>query len=688
MSHSLIRFPLRHVMLMLAGFALPPAAAQDLAPIVVEGEAAGSLTLADTRQARKEIQRTPGGVEVVGDTQWRDTQAATLKDMLGYTPGVLVQPKWGEDSRLSIRGSGLSRYYHLRGVALYQDGVPLNEADGSGDFQWMDPSAYRYTEVYKGANGLRYGAGTLGGAINFVSPSGHDAPPFQGRLDAGSFGWRRAQASSGFAGERLDGFITGAWQRQDGYRDHSAGNARRVSGNLGWRISGTAETRFFLTGVHVRQEIPGSVPREQALNDPRRAAPANTLNDYQRNVDGVRLANRSTIVDGDSIYEFGGWITRNHLRHPIFQYLDNLSRNMGAYARLANETPLGGHANRFTLGATWSGGHIDARNYVNAGGVKGGKLSQTSDRAGSITLYGENAYDVTPGVSLIAGAQYLRATRHRRDEYNGGGPLTRNGDRTYGFFNPKFGVLWQADERAQVYANVSRSAEPPTFGDLNFASAADLERLRPQRATTVEIGTRGQTRRLEWDVSLYRARVKNELQCLSSPFNICNRASNLDRTIHQGLEAGFGWTFLHGLFARHGATDRLVLNAAYTYSDFRFDNDRDWGGKRVPGVPRHFLRAEVLYRHPSGFYAGPNVEWVPQAYYVDNANSMKTAAYALLGARLGWEGKRHTFYVDARNLSGRKYIASANITDRATPGMALFEPGTGRSVFAGMLLRY
>jgi len=41
----------------------------------------------------------------------------------------------GKDSRLSIRGSGLSRYYHLRGLPPNQDGVPLNNADGSADFQ-------------------------------------------------------------------------------------------------------------------------------------------------------------------------------------------------------------------------------------------------------------------------------------------------------------------------------------------------------------------------------------------------------------------------------------------------------------------------------------------------------------------------------------------------------------------------
>jgi iron complex outermembrane recepter protein len=35
----------------------------------------------------------------------------------------------------------LSRNFHLRGVQLYMDGIPINTADGYGDFQEIDPSA-------------------------------------------------------------------------------------------------------------------------------------------------------------------------------------------------------------------------------------------------------------------------------------------------------------------------------------------------------------------------------------------------------------------------------------------------------------------------------------------------------------------------------------------------------------------
>ena len=157
----------------------------------------GSLTVPTAQQALNEIQRTPGGVAIVRGEEYKTTTpAATLKDVLDYVPGVFVQPKWGEDSRLSIRGSGLSRNFHLRGVQLYMDGIPINTADGYGDFQEIDPTAYRYVEVYKGANALRYGAASLGGAVNFVTPSGRDAPLAAFSLDLGSYGFGRGQAQA------------------------------------------------------------------------------------------------------------------------------------------------------------------------------------------------------------------------------------------------------------------------------------------------------------------------------------------------------------------------------------------------------------------------------------------------------------------------------------------------------------
>src|SRR5690606_34352407 len=142
-----------------------------------------------------------------------------------------------EESRLSIRGSGLQRTFHGRGIKLMQDGIPVNLADGSFDFQAIEPLSTRYIEVYRGANAMRYGASNLGGAINFVSPTGYDAPQFEARTEFGSFGYQRFGLASGGVMGDLDYFVSGSTFDQNSFRDNADQNAKRINANVGYRFN-------------------------------------------------------------------------------------------------------------------------------------------------------------------------------------------------------------------------------------------------------------------------------------------------------------------------------------------------------------------------------------------------------------------------------------------------------------------
>ena len=667
-------------------FSATPSSAQNAGPydlqnITVYGTA-HSLTAPTTEGAEAQISEIPGGAEIVGDDAWRNTPARTLKDVLDFTPGVFAQPKWGEDTRLSIRGSGLSRNFHLRGVQLFQDGVPINFSDGGADFQEIDPTAFRYTEVYKGGNGLRYGANALGGAINFVSPTGYDTSLFDGRADIGSFGFYRAQASTGGNNGVVDGFLTGSWLRQEGFRRHSAGHSAHGTGNVGWRIADNVETRFYLAGVDLKQEIPGSVTRAAALSDPRTPLPGNVLQNYQRNMTTWRLSNKTAVQLENVLIEFGGYIVEKHLIHPIYQYLDYRYHDFGGFGRVTGEGSVGGHNDRFALGVTQTAGWADNNQSVNLpGAVKGALLSKSTDRATNTIVYGENGFDLMPKVTLVAGLQYVHAVRRRADQLPA--PPDTSGRANYNFLNPKLGLLWQVKPEWQIFGNVSWSGEAPTFSELNFTNAA-LASLNAQRATTYEIGTRGKRDGVTWDVSLYRSNIRHEFQF----FDLGGgnyQVVNANNTVHQGIELGGGFA----IWRDAGDGAEIRLNAAYTFSDFRFDNDPVWKDNQLPGAPAHYLRAELLYKHPAGFYAGPNIEWVPEAYPVDNAHNLSTQSYALLGVRAGYDFNEHlSVFVDARNLADEKYIASVSTAAVANAGSALFEPGSGRAVYSGLRFRW
>ena len=666
------------------------------------GSRSGSLSVPTTAEATAEIERTPGAVEVVpADAYAKSTPAVTLKDALDYVPGVWVQPKWGDDSRISIRGSSLSRNFHLRGIQLYMDGIPINTADGYGDFQEIDPSVYRYIEVYKGANALRFGANSLGGAINFVMPTGYDAALFGARVDVGSFGFKKTSISSGGVHGPVDYFIAGTWQEADGFRDHSWGESIRGAMNIGYRLSENVETRFYVNANSVDQRIPGSVTKASALSNPSAAAAGNIALDQQRNIDTVRIANRTTVrYAPGSFVEFGAFGVDRHLMHPIFQWLDYQYDDYGGFLRVTDERTIGGYKNRLIAGVNLHNGKIDNKHFENlAGAVKGVLRSSSVDKSENVAAYVENSFFVTPDVALVAGTQFLHAVRDRRDRFFDDALFAPFNDTTpddsgrteFDLWSPKLGAIWDVTPWAQVFANVSRSAEVPSFGE-SAASAGqiDFTTIRAQRATTYEIGTRGRTEDFSWDVAIYRANLDNELICFTAGAGTTCQVGNADKTIHQGVELGFGAALLRGLIADGAQPDALWLNAAYTFSDFRYDNDALWGDNELPGAPRHFVRAELLYKHPSGVYFGPNIEWAPEAYYVDSANTFKTASYAIWGAKIGFDnGGPVSAYIEGRNLSDEAYIASSSIAANLGGNDGnLFEPGTGRAIYGGVQLKW
>ncbi len=655
---------------------------QQLPPITVTAPP-GSLTVPSVTDAREEIQRTPGGVEIVPAEQYRDGKATTLKDVLDYVPGVFIQPKYGqEDARLSIRGSGLSRNFHLRGIRLLLDGVPVNQADGSGDFHEIDPLAQDYVEVYKGANALRYGAATLGGAVNFVSPTGRSHPGLMMRTYGGSFGTHGEQGAFGVAEGAWDAWATLTSSHSNGWREHTLNDYVRFNGNLGAQIGGNAETRFFLSGNYIRNAIPGSLTQQQAWMDPRQGPTANVMLNTRRDIDSFRIANRTVIDIGEDQAMVQAYFKSKYLFHPLtFGIIDQDLTDWGGSVQYKGARTLGGLKNEFLVGVNLFAGTNRNRQYANLFGSKGNLTNDNTETSSNVELYGENRLYVTSDVALIAGIQVAWANRMLQDNFPANGD--DSGARAFVSANPRIGVLWQPRKTLQIFANVSRASEPPTFSELNPSAAPGFANLAAQKSWTAEIGTRGSWgERIAWDLSLYRSWIQDELQLITVPgFPGAPIAANIANSIHQGIELGLSGRIVEEVTAR----------LAYTFSDFRFDNDPLYGSNQLPGAPRHYIRAEVRYTHPRGFYIGPSLEWVPEGYYVDNANTAAflTQPYALLGAKAGYTGfKGVEIFVDARNLTDAKYISNVSVTNTANAASQLYNPGDGIAVYAGVQARF
>ncbi|QTH20759.1 TonB-dependent receptor [Rhizorhabdus wittichii] len=666
-------------LLCLSAAALAEEAEADRATIIVNAQ-----TVAD--DARAAVEKRPGGVDVVEASAFADKVAVNLRDALAFSPGVYTQPRFGQEVRLSIRGSGLSRGFHMRGLTLLQDGIPINLADDNGDFQELDPQVFERIEVYRGANALRFGGSTLGGAINAVTPTGRTAPRFELRVDGGSYGTLRTKAAAAFADARGDAYVALTTDRSDGDRDHAKRDAIRFNGNVGLRLTDAIETRFYATISHIDQDLPGSLTLAQALSTPKLSLPANIAMDQERDVDSVRLQNRTTVDLGSGRLSFGGFFNAKKLFHPIFQVLDQKSNDRGVFASLDLAGELGGLPWEATLGTQARFGTVAAKQFVNVAGRRGAPTADQRQTARTINSYGELRLRPIEPLTLIAGGVY---TSGERRIVNRLAPA-RSGEADFDAFAPKLGLLYAPSAAVQLFANVSRSVELPGFNELSQTPNTGLPGFTPvgaQKAWTVEIGTRGRHGIAAWDISFYRADLKGEmLQYAVSPI-IPAATFNAGRTRHQGIEAG--------LDLQLGALIRL--RQVYQYNDFRFRDDAVYGGNRLPVIPRHQYRAELRLGF-EGLNLTPNVEWVPEGAWADYRNTLRAPGYATIG--LGAEARLApgvTLFLDARNLTGKKAVGDISALvayapdNRATPadeGSVAFYPIERRAFYGGLRMTF
>jgi iron complex outermembrane receptor protein len=637
--------------------------------------------------ARQRLSQTPGAVSVISQESYIRREALALDDMLRDAPGVYAQRKWGGDVRISIRGSGIGNANHNRGLLLAQDGVPLNEADGYGDSQIADPLLTRYVEVYRGGNALRFGGALLGGAINMVTPNGKTAGfENQVRVDGGSFGTIRENLQVARQFGDWDILVAGTNQRAQGWRPQSQQNIQFGSLNIGRSFGEDREVRLILNGSNINQEIPGSLTWAQFQADPRRPAPANYANDQGRNQRGVRTSLRTTWRFDDSlVFDGAVYGTWKDLDHPIFQVIAQESRNYGAFGRLQWNGELGGLRADAYAGAWLRTGDLDSHFYVNRKGARGALQSVSYQNADAADVFAEGRLFVTSHLAMVGGATWGTASRDYVSVAVPGVASTFNlkASKDYDWVAPRLGLLWEDDDGAQLFANVTRSVEPPNLGSMSPTNIG-FAPVEAQEAWTAEVGARGHKGPFTYDVTLYRARLDGELlqytPNLPGPGGTVPAATfNAGKTVHQGLEAALDWA----------VTPRIRLRQTYTWSDFRFDGDPQYGNNRLPIVPQHFYRAELRYAHPAGWFVAPSVEWSASDTWVDFRNTTRAPAYAILNLNAGWNlNDKVSVFVDARNLADRAYVSNVQPFVAATAATAAYWPGDGRSVFGGVTVAF
>ncbi|MDN5938708.1 MAG: TonB-dependent receptor, partial [Salinisphaera sp.] len=683
-----------------------------LPPITISAPSE-AFTNAGIQADREELRRTPGGVSLVEGKILDDRNISSMADMLRYVPGLYVVSDSGSSEIFfSSRGSNLDTVdYDMNGILLLKDGIPITTADGTNHNRVLNPLSARYAIVARGANGMKYGASTLGGAINFISPTAYDTPGLVVSARGGGHDLTlgRITASQVF-GNGLDGLVTLESKHRDGFRDHTQEDQTSVYANAGWRISQSLGTRLYATYIDDQLQLAGGLSREQLDEDRDQANADNLKGDFQRNVETWRVASKTSwqLAEHQRL-DIGLAYEEQQLYHPIvadfsvpgvadeFISFDGLlikQENENVAATLRYEQQIGNH--NLLFGTSYIVGTVKGREFGNNQGRPGGLQNIVDREAYTLTTYIMDRWQFAQRWTLIPALQYVSTGRQDNDtgvdDFGAATPSHSEGD--YSTVNPRLGLIYSIAPRVELFANVSRTYEPPTLFVLDNSATGEV--LDAMEGTVVEFGSRGrqsigQASSWGWSLSVYYAWIDDEILTArnkkltdSDPNtnptgqNGDTRfvATNIDGTVHAGVEAQLRARIALGVNGVH-AIEPIVSIAV---NEFHFDNDSSFGDNDLPAVPGYVLRGEVLYRNANGFYAGPTIDLVDDRY-ADYENSYTVDSYGLLGVLAGWSNERVNIYLDVENLLDEEYVSTHSVVADAQSDSKILKPGPPLSVF-------
>lgn len=660
----------------------------------------------------------------------------TIKDALKYEPGVVIQEFFGanDQPRLSIRGSGIQSNPQRRGIYLLQDGIPVNFADGSFIIGVMDPAISESVEVFKGANALRYGAATLGGALNFNSRTGRHAAGLQVKAEGGSFNYAQGNLMLGKNWAQSDAFLSVSGSRQDGFREHNKNRKLNITGNFGYRFSKNIDNRSYINYSYINFDIPGPLTMEMLKKDPTQINKGIFLPYYMgpnvfrdrpgREASVWRFANRTAFrlsQNTNLIVSAYYQLINDRFVFPIVLSTQRATGNdAGISLQLVQQINNG----TITAGYLVNQGHIDRRGHINVNGLDSYLFSKDKLFALNRTFYVEYHQRFSDRLHVIGNLQLANNKRNSADvfpnpelrpwyshathRYRYFHSHSQSMNQQFSAFNPRIGALYHAGKNKdiQFFANFSSSYEPPTFDELvgtkvtaninNSPKEFFAIKLEKQASYTAEIGTRHEGTRYGWNIALYRSWIKNELLEVKDFVLGVKKTMNYPKTIHQGLELGAMGIPVEGIFT---TKDKILVKAMYTYSDFYF-NSGAYQGKQLAGVPPHYLTASVEYSNPGKFFIALNTESQPDKSPIDHTNTVYQPAFTLFGLRVGTNGWKHiSFYIEAKNILNKYYASSYIISDQillppipfpefTVDNVAFFMPGQTRTVYAGINYKF
>jgi iron complex outermembrane receptor protein len=331
-------------------------------------------------------------------------------------------------------------------------------------------------------------------------------------------------------------------------------------------------------------------------------------------------------------------------------------------------------------------------------------------------VYALDTFDITPALTLTAGARYNLAKIDLRDQI--GTALTSFA--SYGRINPVTGLTFKILPNLSIYGGYSEANRAPTplengCADRNQPCLIDNflvadPPLKQVVSRTVEAGIRGNfdvtlfgPGKINWNVGGFRTYNFNDI--LNVPSTIAGRGffQNAGDTRRQGIEAGISYTdsklSAYANYSLVDATFRSNIQLASPFNPFAdaSGNINVVPGDRLPSIPRNRIKIGADYFVTDKWKIGADASFVGSSYLRgDETNVLpRIPAYQVVNLRTSYQiDKNVQVYAQAENALNRHYTTFGTLFDTQAIGFLPFtdprtvSPAPPLGVYAGIKAKF
>ena len=637
----------------------------------------------------------PQSVSVITQEQMSDQSVQSMSEAVRYVPGITASQGEGNRDALNFRGTGVTT------GDFYLDGI-RDDIQTYRDFYNTDR-----IEVLKGPNGMIFGRGASGGAINRVSKEAGWDPVRELKVTYGAYNQKRTSIDIGNAINDVAAFrLNSVYEESDSYR--SGVNLKRYGVNPTFTITPTAHTKITLGAEYFKDQHIGDrgMPSiGSGLNNrPYR------LEDYQTFYGNASLSPNETetkALNAMIEHAFNDNLSiRNRTRYASYDKfyqnvyansaVSNNTFNVGAYRdttdrqNFINQTDViykittGGFEHQLMAGMEVGTQKTNNSRFIAGGSeniatgfsalnptytlpinLNNQSRNQTSD-IDIFAVYMQDQIKLSEQWQAILGLRHDQFKTHYVNLVS-----NQTMDVSDSLVSPRAGLIFKPLENLSIYGSYSLSYVPRA-GDQLISITATTSNLQPEKFVNREIGVKYD---VTPDLSLTTAVYKLERQnvAITDPANTSQNII-VDGQETKGAELGIAGK----------VTDRWSMFGGYSYQDAAFTKTMTISGSTylagttLGQTPSHTFSLWNRYDFNDNWGAAIGVVSRSQMYALTPTTSASTVlpGYARLDAAIFWKvSPKIQVQLNVENLTDKDYVASAHTNNNITPGAPL----TGRA---------